>query len=86
MDRMFEDVCSQVISHIEYLLSNDDFSDDDEMFANFVEIGLTEEQARHALTYRDRYALNTYLSTATPIRRPDAPLRFDPHKVAFVPE
>jgi hypothetical protein len=48
--------------------------------------GLTEEQARQALTYRDQYLNNIYLDGFTPITAVDEALHFNPHTRQFEPD
>ena len=56
------------------------------MLAYFIDNGLTEEQARQALTYRDQYLNNIYLEGFTPITSADEPLHFNPHTRQFEPD
>lgn len=55
---------------VEDALSNDESSTDAEMAQYLLDIGLTEEQARHAVSYRDVYRLNMWIGCYTPIRSP----------------
>lgn len=86
MDPILARLSSAQVALVEGTLSNDEVSSDEEITALFIEGGLTEDQARRALTYRDRYLNATYLDGYTPIRNPGVVLRYDPHKRGFVPE
>ena len=56
------------------------------MLGYFIDNGLTEEQARQALTYRDQYLNNIYLDGFTPITAVDEALHFNPHTQQFEPD
>lgn len=56
------------------------------MLAYFISDGLTEDQARRALTYRDQYLNNIYLDGFTPITAVDEALHFNPHTRQFEPD
>jgi hypothetical protein len=56
------------------------------MLEYFISNGLTEEQARQALTYRDQYLNNIYLDGFTPITAVDEALHFNPHTRQFEPD
>ncbi len=71
---------------VEGSLSNDEVSSDEEMLGYFIDNGLTEEQARQALTYRDQYLNNIYLDGFTPITSVDEALHFNPHTQQFEPD
>ena len=74
------------IAFVEDELSNNEVSSDEELYALFLAEGLSEPQARQALTYRDRYLGNIYLDGFTPLTAAAMPLRFDPHTGQFKPE
>ncbi|MFD1295039.1 MULTISPECIES: hypothetical protein [Lysobacter] len=58
----------RVLAFVEDHLSNDDISSDNELFTHFVSSGLTRSQAERALSYRQAYLGNVFLSDETPIR------------------
>ncbi|MBS7560139.1 hypothetical protein KHO49_17510 [Pseudomonas sp. RC4D1] len=76
---------SQLI-YVEDQLSNNEASSDEELIQSFIAEGLSEEQAKSALTYRLRYLSNIYRHDRTPIRSPKSVLRFNPHSGLFEPE
>jgi hypothetical protein len=53
MDTILSSLSVSLLAFVEDQLSNNDVSSDDELLEHFVASGLTEVQARHALTYRD---------------------------------
>ncbi|OWB27302.1 hypothetical protein ACQR5U_02570 [Xanthomonas oryzae pv. oryzicola] len=74
-----------LLALVEGSLSNDEVSGDEEMREHFIRNGLTEEQARQALTYRNQYLHDIYLEGFTPITSANEALRFDPHTRRFSP-
>ncbi len=86
MDPMFEDLSASLLNYVETQLAHDEDSDDDELLVAFVEEGLTEEQARHALTYRDQYSGIVYLPTQTPIRLAGLPRQTGTRSKYFSPD
>lgn len=66
-------------------MSNNEVSSDDELLGHFIENGLTEAQARQALTYRDLYVSHIYLDGFTPICMGTQALRYNPHSRQFEP-
>jgi hypothetical protein len=61
MDPILAALPASLLKLVEGSLSNDEVSSDEEMLGYFIDNGLTEEQARQALTYRDQYLNNIYL-------------------------
>lgn len=86
MDPILTTLSPSLLAYVEGQLSNDEVSSDEEMLDYFVANGLTEEQARQALTYRDLYLNHIYLEGFTPITAVDAPLHFNPHTRQFEPD
>jgi len=86
MDPILAALSPSLLKLVEGSLSNDEVSSDEEMQEYFISNGLTEEQARQALTYRDRYLNNIYLEGFTPITSADEPLHFNPHTRQFEPD
>ncbi|MEN1398777.1 hypothetical protein [Pseudomonas aeruginosa] len=86
MDPILAALRPSLLSLVEGSLSNDEVSSDEEMLEDFISNGLTEEQARQALTYRDRYLNNIYLDGFTPITAVDEVLHFNPHTRQFEPD
>ncbi len=66
MDPILAALSPSLLALVEGSLSNDEVSSDEEMLEYFISNGLTEEQARQALTYRDQYLNNIYLDGFTP--------------------
>jgi len=68
MDTILSSITLKQLSVIEDQLANNEDAEDSELLDYFVkEIGLSEEQARQALTYRGLYRLNMYLQFHGPI-------------------
>lgn len=67
MDPILAALPPSLLKLVEGSLYNDDVSSDEEMLEYFISNGLTEEQARQALTYRAQYLKNIYLEGFTPI-------------------
>ncbi|HCE6397594.1 hypothetical protein OGV25_21170 [Pseudomonas sp. P1B16] len=86
MDPILAALPPSLLSCVEGQLSNDEVSSDEEMLEHFISNGLTEEQARQALTYRDLYLNNLYLDGFTPICEGTEALRFNPHTRQFEPQ
>lgn len=59
MDPILAALSPSLLALVEGSLSNDEVSSDEEMLAYFIDNGLTEEQARQALTYRDQSPMAT---------------------------
>ncbi|MEG7017447.1 hypothetical protein V1962_25755, partial [Pseudomonas aeruginosa] len=74
MDPILAALSPSLLAVVEGSLSNDEVSSDEEMQEYFISNGLTEEQARQALTYRDQYLNNIYLDGFTPITAVDEAL------------
>jgi hypothetical protein len=85
MDCILSSITIAMLRMVEEQLSNDEISSDDEMLDCFIANGLTEVQARRALTYRARYLRNIYLDGFTPILKGDLALRFNPVSRQFEP-
>ena len=86
MDLILAALSPSLLALVEGSLSNDEVSSDEEMLEYFISNGLTEEQARQALTYRDQYLNNIYLDGFTPITSVDEALHFNPHTQQFEPD
>ncbi len=86
MDPILAALPLSLLKLVEGSLSNDEVSSDEEMLAYFIDNGLSEEQARQALTYRDQYLNNISLEGFTPITSADEPLHFNPHTRQFEPD
>ncbi|WP_175687253.1 hypothetical protein [Burkholderia multivorans] len=86
MDTILSTLSASLLAFVEDQLSNDENSPDDELLDHFIANGLTEEQARQALTYRSRYLCNIYETGFTPISNPGVVLRYNPHKRDVEPE
>jgi len=86
MDPILAALPPSLLKLVEGSLSNDEVSSNEEMLEYFISNGLTEEQARHALTYRDQYLNAIYLDGLTPITAVDESLHFNPHTRQFEPD
>ena len=86
MDSILAALPPSLLKLVEGSLSNDEVSSDEEMLEYFISNGLTEEQARQALTYRDQYLANLYLDGFTPILKGSEALRFNPYSRQFEPD
>lgn len=86
MDSILASLPASLLGLVEDQLSNNEVSSDEELLDHFVSEGLTEEQARQALTYRDQYLANLYLDGFTPIFKGSEALRFNPYSRQFEPE
>ncbi|MAY01378.1 MAG: hypothetical protein CMQ38_00195 [Gammaproteobacteria bacterium] len=78
MDPILTSLPESLLRLVEDQLSNNDVSPDEELLDHFICSGLTEAQARQALTYRGQYLVNIYLDGFTPIRKADKAMRFNP--------
>ncbi|MFN3988134.1 MAG: hypothetical protein ACK4KV_21810 [Rhodocyclaceae bacterium] len=86
MDPILASLPASLLSFVEDQLSNNEGSSDEELLDLFIANGLTDEQARHVLTYCDSYSANIYLEGFTPIRKADEALRFNPATRQFKPD
>lgn len=86
MDPILAPLSASLLAFIEGQLSNDDVSSDEEMLAYFINDGLTEKQARQAVSYREQYLSNFYLDGDTPIHKGAQALHFNPHTRQFEPD
>ncbi|MGE4339563.1 MAG: hypothetical protein AB7E55_26890 [Pigmentiphaga sp.] len=86
MDPILAVLPPSLVKLVEGSLSNDEVSSDEEMLEYFISNGLTEEQARQALTYRSQYLNNIYLDGFTPITAADEVLRFNALTRQFEPD
>ncbi|APU32792.1 MULTISPECIES: hypothetical protein [Pseudomonadaceae] len=86
MDPILAALPASLLRLVEDQLSNNDVSSDDEPLDHFISDGLTEEQARQALTYRDQYFVNLLLDGFTPIHKGSEALRFNPYSRQFEPD
>lgn len=86
MDPILAALPPSLLKLVEGSLSNDEVSSDEEMLEYFISNGLTEAQARQALTHRDQYLDNIYLEGFTPITSVDEALHFNPHTRQFEPD
>lgn len=85
MDTILSSVPESLLRFIEDQLSNNEASSDEELLDLLTGNGLTEEQARQALTYRSQYLTYIYLDGFTPIRKADQAPRFNPRTRQFEP-
>ncbi|ABM31149.1 hypothetical protein C8246_12370 [Paracidovorax avenae] len=85
MDPILSTLPRPLLAFVEGQLSNDETSTDEELQEHFVAHGLTEDQARQAVTYRAQYLSNIYLDGFTPITAADDVLRFNPDSRQFEP-
>lgn len=86
MDPILASLPASLLRLVEDQLSNNEVSSDEELLDHFISDGLTEEQARQALTYRNQYLANLYLDGFTPILKGSEALRFNPYSRQFEPE
>jgi hypothetical protein len=85
MDPILTSLPDSLLRLIEDQLSNNESSPDEELLEHFLSCGLTEIQARHALSYRDQYLTYIYLDGFTPIRLRTEALRYNAHSRQFEP-
>ena len=83
MDAILSSISIAALRLVEDVLSNDESSSDEELLDYFIANGLTEAQARQALTNRSQYLCNLYLSGSTPILKGAKALRYNPHSGLF---
>lgn len=85
MDPILASLSASLLRLVEDQLSNNEVSPDEELLDHFVSNGLTEAQARQALTYRDLYPMHIYLEGFTPILKGAQALRYNPYRRRFEP-
>ena len=79
MDPILADLPACSLRLVEAQLSTNEVSPDEELLDHFIANGLTEIQARQALTYRDQYLTHFYRAGFTPIRKGKEALKFNPY-------
>ena len=85
MDPILASLPGSLLRLIEDQLSNSEDSSDEELLTHFVSSGLTEIEARQALSYRNQYLTHIYLDGFTPIRKGREALCYNPHGRQFGP-
>jgi hypothetical protein len=85
MDAILLSLSAQTLRFVEDQLSNNEVSSDAELLDHLIANGLTEKQARRALSYRRLYLLHLYLDGFTPIRKGAQALRYNPSNRQFEP-
>lgn len=85
MDPILTSLPDSLLRFVEVQLSNNEVSADKELLRHFVGSGLTEIQARQALSYRDQYLTHIYRDGFTPIRKGTGALRYNAHSRQFEP-
>jgi len=85
MDAILAALPASLLGLVEDQLSNNEVCSDEELFDHFFSNGLTEAQARQALTYRDLYLMHIYREGFTPILKGAQALRYNPHRRRFEP-
>ncbi len=85
MDTILSSITIAMLRLVEDQLSNNEVSSDQELLDYFVACGLTEVQARQALSYRSLYTRHIYLDGFTPILRGDEAIRYNPISRNFQP-
>ncbi len=83
MDAILSSLSAEVLSLVEDQLANNDVSSDAELFEHFIQSGLDDMQAQHALSYRELYLCNIYREGFTPIRKGAQARRFNPYTRQF---
>jgi hypothetical protein len=68
MDELLSSLKPKQLKYIETQLANEAAGSDKQLYAAFLEAGLSAKQAKRALSYRDQYLSNSYLDGDTPIR------------------
>lgn len=85
MDPILTSLSDSLLRFVEDQLSNNEVSPDAELLEHFVDSGLTEIEARQALSYRDQYLTHIYRDGFTPIRLGSEAHRYNPHSRQFEP-
>ena len=75
-DEVLATLDDRILDAVECTLSNDEGSADAEMAQYLMELGLSEAQAKRAISYWDLYRLNLWIDGCTPIRS-GVRLRYD---------
>lgn len=83
MDAILSSLSEPLLQLVEDQLSHNDDASDGELHAYFVEHGLSDAQARQALTYRTLYWCRIYREGFTPIRKGCDALHYNPHTRQF---
>jgi hypothetical protein len=85
MDVILSSITIAMLRLVEDQLSNNDAASDQELLEYFVASGLSEVQARQALSYRSLYERHIYLDGFTPILKGDEAIRYNPISRKFEP-
>lgn len=80
MDPILSSLTVEQLQMVEEQLSRDFSSTNIELQSQFVQCGLTPEQAEQVLIYRQLYLDNLYLGGHTPILKGEQAIRFNPNR------
>lgn len=84
MDDIFKTLSHDQMVNIEASLANDENSTDEELIEFFTdELGLTKEQAEHAVSFREQYFVNIFAEGQSPIFGEDNCFKFNPNTKDF---
>ena len=82
-DPILGDITARQLALIEDQLSHNGHASDEELQQFFIDHGMTEAQAKRALTYRTRYRRNTYALGASPILTGDDAICINPYTGSY---
>lgn len=80
MDPILSSLTVEQLQMVEEQMSRDSASSNIELQSQFVQCGLTPEQAEHVLMFRPLYLENLYLVGHTPILKGEQAIRFNPNR------
>ncbi|GFE79176.1 hypothetical protein GCM10011487_11760 [Steroidobacter agaridevorans] len=80
MDPKLSSLTVEQLQMVEEQLSRDSSSTNIELQSQFVQCGLTPEQAEQVLIYRQLYLEHLYLDGHTPILKGEQAIRFNPNR------
>lgn len=85
MDDIFKTLSHDQMINIEISFSNDEYSTDEALIEFFTnDLGLTKEQAEHALSFRQLYLDHIFASGHSPIFGKDGCLKYEVQSGDFV--
>jgi hypothetical protein len=83
MDSIFANLAQETLITIDDWLTNLDEATNEELTQDFIDLGLTNEQANAALALRTNYLVKTFKPGHSPLFKGDNTISFNPHTMRF---
>jgi hypothetical protein len=83
MNPIFNNLAHETLLTIDDWLTNLDEATTEDLTQDFIDLGLTTEQANAALALRTKYLIKTFKSGHSPLFKGDNTISFNPHTMRF---